>query len=305
MFRAVEGLHSKLQALKGALVDATIISGLDIPTMLEEFEAAEPDPSEVFKWVSFALSIGSSITGLIGGPAEPVGVAMDIAATIIDAVEPDDPESDLANVTSALSSVYEATSKGLGKMLWVATGHGTKQDYYELPAPVDDTFETDIARFFNGGFWLLDDDVDIIRDMRDNMEANIKYKLVDIALKAAEYQLFSDQRVTEEECDRKGQQWMLFQGEHSCFSLFQPFEDHYRGASEEIYDLMEKWGIPDRLTYYTFLNECAATGGDEIKSGVTGHLGVPTCFVNVPSKKLIDVRQIDPNHPSNWVIKDW
>lgn len=305
MFRAVEGLHSKLQALKGALVDATIINGLNIPEMLEEFEAAEPDPSEIFKWASFALSMGSTITGAIGGPAKPVEIVLNLASNVMDAFEPDDPESDLANVTSALSSVYKAAAKGLEDMLWAATGHGDEEDYEKLPAPVDDTFETDIARFFNGGFWLLDDDTDIFQNIKNNTEDNIRYKLVDIALKAAEYHLFSDQRVAEEDCNRKGHQWMLFQGEHSCFSLFQAFEGHYRGASEEIYDLMEKWGIPDRLTYYTFLNECAATGGDEIKSGVTGHLGVPTCFVNVPSKKLIDVRQIDPYHPSNWVLRDW
>jgi len=67
IFQAVKGMQNKFTILRNRLVDETIVTNLLIGEMVEAFQGNEEKTEEVFKWLSAAIGLGSTVGGLIPG----------------------------------------------------------------------------------------------------------------------------------------------------------------------------------------------------------------------------------------------
>ena len=67
IFQAVKGMQNKFTILRNKLVDETIVTNLLIGEMVEAFQGNEDQTEEVFKWLSAAIGLGSTVGGLIPG----------------------------------------------------------------------------------------------------------------------------------------------------------------------------------------------------------------------------------------------
>ena len=65
IFQAVKGMQNKFTILRNKLVEETIVTNLLIGEMVEAFQGNEEHTEEVFKWLSAAIGLGSTVGGLI------------------------------------------------------------------------------------------------------------------------------------------------------------------------------------------------------------------------------------------------
>jgi hypothetical protein len=63
IFEAVQGMQAKLRMLKEKLTSETMVSGFLIPSMVEDFQGAEDQTSDVLKWLAAAVGFGGTLGG--------------------------------------------------------------------------------------------------------------------------------------------------------------------------------------------------------------------------------------------------
>jgi hypothetical protein len=204
---------------------------------------------------------------------------------------------DQGTISGALADAFQQVTGALEKTLRIATGGGTSDDEYNsLPAPEWDTYESKIAKFFNGGWFLIDDDEEIVRQTVGSISNNIQKKVANDVMKAARLHLVADRRDnvrSRESCGfSPGRQWLeLKPGEEYCFYIMRhnnnPNRDNeWVEASEDIYQKMASYGLGDREAYYRANINCALNGGEnkdqiDLKNMIWGK--VPTCYFNLPT----------------------
>jgi hypothetical protein len=68
IFQSVKGMHGKFAELHRQLTTETIVSGLKIGKMVEDFGGEEKTDDNMKGWISAAASMGNALGGLIPGP---------------------------------------------------------------------------------------------------------------------------------------------------------------------------------------------------------------------------------------------
>jgi hypothetical protein len=69
IFQAVKGMHEKFRELNRQFTQETLINGLRIPQMVQDFDGSEDNPSQVRGWIAAAATIGNAVGGLVPGAA--------------------------------------------------------------------------------------------------------------------------------------------------------------------------------------------------------------------------------------------
>ncbi|KAF4981731.1 hypothetical protein FZEAL_2533 [Fusarium zealandicum] len=208
------------------------------------------------------------------------------------AAETDDGEINAGGIQQTLARAYEAGSEKLLSTLRIAMGGGTSEDEYNsLPAPMWDTYETKIAKFFNGGWFLLDDDTAAVDATLKSLSNNIKTKITNEIMKSVSLHLVADKSWevdTQEKCGfAPGRQWMeLKDGKSYCFYIMRRVENALTGKSWEeagadIYEHMATYGLGDRDAYYRNVINCALGGGGDIDTSNMVWNEVPRCYFNL------------------------
>jgi hypothetical protein len=208
----------------------------------------------------------------------------------------EDEDDGAATVSDGLADLFKTASVKLEDTLRIATGGGRNEDEYNsLPAPKWDTYQTKIAKLFNGGWFLLDDDVETVRVTLGSITNNIQKKVANDVMKTSKLHLVADKlggKDSREKCGfSTGRQWMpLRDGEEYCWYIMRndpnPIgEGAWHEVEADIYEKMASYGLGDRETYYKALIDCALNKGDSDKvdtsSLVQGE--IPRCFFNLPA----------------------
>ncbi|KAF4453910.1 hypothetical protein F53441_3435 [Fusarium austroafricanum] len=294
-FQAVKGMHSKFNELHRMLTTETIVSGLKIDQMIKDFEGSESEPGNVKGWFAAAATMGNALGGLIpGGSAASAGLGL-VGGLMSGLALEDKKDNGAATISASLADMFKAASVKLEDTVRIATGGGKNDDEYNsLPAPKWDTYQTKIAKFFNGGWFLLDDDVETVRVTLGSITNNIQKKVANDVMKAGKLHLvadkFSGASESREKCGFKtGRQWLpLRDGEEYCFYIMR-HDQHGNGGwaevGDDIYKKMADFGLGDREPYYKALIDCALNKGDnddvDTSNLVQGE--IPRCFFNMPA----------------------
>ncbi|KAI8679260.1 hypothetical protein NCS57_00203400 [Fusarium keratoplasticum] len=296
IFQAVKGMHEKFRELNRQFTQETLINGLRIPQMVQNFDGSEDNPSQVRGWIAAAATIGNAVGGLVPGAGSGISAGFGILAGIFSALSLNGDEVDQGTISSALANTFEAATTSLEDTLRIATGGGrSEEEYNSLPAPKWDTYETKIAKFFNGGWFLVDDDEEAGRVTIESITNNIQKKVANDVMKAAKYHLVADKRDnvrTREDCGfAPGRQWLeLKDGEEYFFYIMKNNpnrnrENEWVEAAADIYDKMASYGLGDREPFYRAIIDCGLHGGDnkEIDLSNLAWGQVPTCYFNLPA----------------------
>ncbi|KAI5461951.1 hypothetical protein BGZ63DRAFT_355128 [Mariannaea sp. PMI_226] len=295
IFQAVKGLHGKFNVLHTQLSDSTLIAGLNIGQMVSDFQGSEDNSGDVLSWLAAAAGMGGALGSLVPGAGTGIGAGFGILGGIFSALAiGQDDKIDQGSISAGLSDAFAKATDALKNTLRIATGGGQSEDEYNsLPAPMWDTYQSKIAKFFNGGWFLVDDDTVAVTATLESISNNLKIKVANDILKAAGLVLVADKRdnvLTRETCGYStGRQWLpLRDGEEYCFYLMRTQGDtmttlSWVEAEGELYDNMAKYGLGNREPYYTGIIDCALNGGgsDNIDLGNIVWGKVPTCYFNL------------------------
>lgn len=202
--------------------------------------------------------------------------------------------------------MYEGVKKGLEKTLRAAVGQGRDEDEYKsLPADPDDTFETNIAKFFNGGQWLVEIDEANIPQNIEETARNLERRIAHEIIKSNGWALLLDtNKDSADDCgDRTGRQWIEFDNEWYCAKLSRKNDrwSDYEEADDEFHEKLDKYGLGNREPYYKAVVDCAMNGGDGRKMDVTDiHSGeVPRCFFEMKTIKVVGKTYCGKNFECN------
>ncbi|KAL5603764.1 hypothetical protein FOVSG1_006514 [Fusarium oxysporum f. sp. vasinfectum] len=292
IFQAAKGVHAKFKELSRQLTQETLISGLRIGQMVDDFEGNEDNAGKVLGWLAAACSMGNVIGGLIPGAGDGIAAGFGLMGGIFSglATEVGDDEIDQGSISAALADVFEAATKTVEATLRIVMGGGENEDEYNsLPAPEWDTLKSKIAKFFNGGWFLLDDDAKAVQVAISSISNNIKPKVANDIMKAAKLHLVADKDVkSREDCGyATGRQWMsLKDGEEYCFYIMRNKNGHQHNwvnVDADIYEKMASYGLGNREQYYRAVLDCALSDVDDVDVGNLSWGTIPTCYFNLPA----------------------
>lgn len=197
-------------------------------------------------------------------------------------------------MATGLIDAFVAASDALERTLKIVTGLGkTEQDFLTLPAPIHDTYRSKITKFFNGGWWLLNDDSTVVQDLFASVKWNLQRKIASDIMNGADWKLIVDLRAevaSEEKCrTQRGRHWLEYEdGVFSCFYIAKVGIERgglsdrpdVEEAGEELYDSMKKYGFDGEEDYYRDVLDCAVNGNDEKELDVSNVSfgSTPTCY---------------------------
>ncbi|KAI1038842.1 hypothetical protein LB503_007887 [Fusarium chuoi] len=296
-FQAVKGMHGKFAELHRQLTTETLVNGFKIGQMLKDFSGNENGGGNMKGWLSAAATMGNALGGLVPGVGSGISAGMGILAGIMSGLSLGDDEDDgAATISAGLADLFKSASVKLEDTLRIATGGGRNDDEYNsLPAPKWDTYETKIAKFFNGGWFLLDDDIETVRVTLGSITNNIQKKVANDVMKASKLHLVADKlggKDSREDCGfSTGRQWLpLRDGEEYCWYIMRNDpnpnrEGEWTEVGADIYEKMASFGLGDREPYYKALIDCALNKGDsdEVDTSNLVQGEIPRCFFNLPA----------------------
>ncbi|RGP61322.1 hypothetical protein FLONG3_10556 [Fusarium longipes] len=299
IFQAVMGMQKKFTMLKNALIDETIVANLLIGQMVEEFGGKEDQTGDVLKWLSAAMGLGSTIGGLVPGAGDTVSTGFDIMGGIFDIIaeETAPEEIDQGSISAALAGVFSAASKQIETTMRLAAGNlrtkegETIETFNKLPAAnkYGPWIHSPITKFFNGGWFLLDEISDPVGELIRSFSGSIQPKIANNVMKAANLRLVGDKRIgSQEDCGyATGRQWMSFKdSENYCFYLMK-FDEHgmhgakWTEAGEDVYANMAKYKLGLRDPYYRAIIDCATSGEEGLNLDNLGFNNIPVCFFDL------------------------
>ncbi|KAF5658674.1 hypothetical protein FHETE_9738 [Fusarium heterosporum] len=291
-FQAIKGMHSKFAELHRKLTSETIIEGLKIDQMLSAFGGIDKPPSKMDDWIPIAIRIGGVLGGFIPGVGPIISPALNIFGSVLGGTNLRDPKpSPAPTLKAAVADLFRSASVRLEDTLRIATGGGTNQDEYNsLPAPKEDTFDSKVAKMLNGGWFLLDDDVEAMRWVFSSIVDNLQRKIANEVMSSSGLRLIAtkDRFKTREECTGPGKRWLpLHDGQEYCWYIMRQADDNWSDVTEDVYTNMASFGLGDQQleTYYKAIIDCALRPGDK-KDADTSDMVVgqiPQCFFNLPA----------------------
>ncbi|KAM0347335.1 hypothetical protein ACHAPU_004854 [Fusarium lateritium] len=296
MFQAVRGMHGKFAELHRQLTTETLINGLKIDQMITDFSGDGYSPGRVKPWLSAAATMGNALGGLIPGVGSGVSAGMGLFAGIMSGLSVGEGDEDpSATIKDRLADLFKEASVKLEDTLRIVTGGGRNEDEYNnLPAPKWDVYQSKIAKFFNGGWFLLDDDAETVSVTLGSITNNIQKKVANDVMKSAQLYLVADKLTgadSREKCGYDtGRQWLpLREGEEYCFYIMRNKPDPNREGEwtevgADIYEKMADFGLGDRESYYSALIDCALNKGDndDVDTSNLAMGEIPRCFFNMP-----------------------
>ncbi|KAG7122187.1 hypothetical protein HYQ44_003085 [Verticillium longisporum] len=294
VFMAVNGLHQKLTALYNELFEKTMLNTLAIPTMVEKLGGDQGSGGDVLKWLTAAAGAGGAVAGMSPNGAI-VGGGLSFLSAMFGAAAEE--EKDLVDdIGAAMGAAFEKTSARISRALGAAVGRATDPgDYNALPAgPGSEPFQSSIAKFFSGGWWLLENDsADVTGALQATVDA-VKMKVVDQILQSSGYYLLVDRHDnTLELCGTPlGRQWMpvrVGEADH-CMYVAKVGEGlgSFYEAPAEVYEAMAEYGLGNRMAYYRILLDCAlnSAGDPSVRTDALVPGQIPLCYFNMKAVYL-------------------
>ncbi|KAM0345693.1 hypothetical protein ACHAPU_006348 [Fusarium lateritium] len=291
IFKAAQGARNKLLGMKDQLTEQTIISNGQIDQMALDFAGNSDGGAHALTWLAASATMANGLGGLIPGAGPGIAAGFGFLGGLFSglASEAQGSEVDAADIKSGLAKAYEKAQGKIDTVLSLAMGGGSNpQDYDVLPAPEWDTYETKVAKFFNGGWWLTDDDATAVNLVLRSVGNNLAMKVANSIMKSAGIRLVAEQNddfKTAEDCGYgPGRQWMeLKDGQFYCFYLMRGGNDP-EDVDDVIYEKMAEHGLGNREAYYRSVIDCALNGGGEVAAGDNVFGEIPRCFFDIPAK---------------------
>ncbi|KAF4985217.1 hypothetical protein FGRMN_11260, partial [Fusarium graminum] len=291
-FQAVKGMHGKFAELHRQLTSETLVDGLKIDQMLSDFGGVDVPPNNMRGWLPAAASIGSNLAKFIPVVGSEVGIGLSIFGSVMSGSFLNNPNPNPApTLKAAVADLFQSASHRVEDTLRIATGGGRNQDEYNsLPAPKWDNFESKVAKMLNGGWFLLDDDVEAVASTLRSIIENLKMKIVNEVMSSSGLRLvaFHDQFYNiREECTGPGMRWLpLGDGKEYCWYIRREDNGHLPNVKPDVYTKMASYGFGDEQleTYYKHIIDCGLSPGDH-KDVDTGNFvagQIPQCFFNLP-----------------------
>ncbi|KAH7216127.1 hypothetical protein DER44DRAFT_654188 [Fusarium oxysporum] len=299
IFKAAEGARNKLLGIKDQLTEQTIISNGQIDQMAIDFGGNSDGGVHSLTWLAASSSMAGALGGLVPGAGPALGAGFGFLSGLFTglAAEAQGDEVDTPDIKAGLAKAYEKAQGKIDLILSLAMGGGSKpEDYDILPAPMWDTYETKIAKFFNGGWWLVDDDAVSVNLVLRSVGNNLHKKVANSIMKSAGLKLVAEKNdnfKTAEDCGfAPGRQWMeLKDGRFYCFYLMRG-SNNLEEVDEGIYSKMAEHGLGDREKYYRSMIDCALNGGGEVDASKLVFNEIPHCYFDLP------VKFVERNHNS-------
>ncbi|CCT69560.1 uncharacterized protein FFUJ_05456 [Fusarium fujikuroi IMI 58289] len=304
IFQAAKGMHSKFKALKTKITEKTIISSLRIGQMVSDFGGNEDDTGDMVKWLASASAIGGALSGLSANPG--FGVGLYLFGGIFSAFgNLKQEEIDQGSISAGLADLFEAAVDRLDETMRIVMGGGTEEQYNALKTSNPDPYKLPVANFFNGGFFLLNDNSEAVQLALNSVYGNIQPKVANNVMKAAQFHLVADKRRTSrEDCGYEtGRQWMaLREGEEYCFYIMRHDPKPNRvgdwaEVSGEVYDKMASYGLGNREVYYRAILDCALSPNDNVDLGSLVGGEIPTCYFDLPAVYVDKDREVGCGDP--------
>ncbi|KAF5673877.1 hypothetical protein FHETE_3264 [Fusarium heterosporum] len=291
-FQAIKGMHGKFAELHRQLTSETLIEGLKIDQMLSDFGGIDQAPSSMRGWLPTSSYIGAALGGFIPGVGPLISAGLSIFGGVMSGVFLNNVKpSPAPTLKAAVANLFRAASDRLDDTLRIATGGGRNQDEYNsLPAPKEDNFDSKVVKMLNGGWFLLDDDIEIVRSTLNSIVNNLQRKIVNEVMVSSGLRLVSDKTrfKTRDECTGKGKRWLpLHDGEEHCWYFMRQDGDKWSQVDDDVYAKMGSYGLGDQEqeAYYKATIDCALRPGDK-KDVDTSNLvlgQIPLCFFNMPA----------------------
>ena len=234
-----------------------------------------------------AISAGA---GIVSGIISNTIAAKDALGE--EPVTSDDMEKNLVDAFTAASDALENTIR-------ISTGGSDKKDeYLTLPAPRNDFNKAKVAKFFNGGWFLLDDNSKAVQDLFSSVKGNLRRKVASDVMNGAGWKLMIDRRHqvnNGKKCRtrRRGGRWLEFKdGDFGCFYLaeysrriissggFGKMQESEEEASVKVYEAMKSFGFDRLEEYYRRVLDCVLHGGKdkELDMSTLGYGKPPRCY---------------------------
>lgn len=212
-----------------------------------------------------------------------------------------------------MADLFEAAVDRLDETMRIVMGGGTEDQYNALKTPNPDPYKKPVANFFNGGFFLLNDNAEAVQMALNSVYGNIQPKVANNVMKAAKFYLVADKRRTgREDCGyATGRQWMaLREGEEYCFYIMRHDPKPNRvgdwaEVSGEVYHKMASYGLGNREVYYRAILDCALNPNDNVDLGSLVGGKIPTCYFDLPAVYIDKDREVGCGDPFTTVECDY
>lgn len=206
-------------------------------------------------------------------------------SSIIDVLPQKEPQDISGDVRAAVADAVESTADGIEELMQLMIGSVSDESAYEkLPAPIHDTYETNIAKFFNGGWALVDLDTGDFLNLVERSVQQLRMQIADKVMKAAGWRLYVRGNSNAESCGSKtGRQLINFNGETLC--TYMARWESGKGVhepSEEFFEAMARYGLWNRQYYYENLLDCTWGNNGEWTTDV------PKCYYSMEAIRCAD-----------------
>ncbi|KAG5764648.1 hypothetical protein H9Q69_009016 [Fusarium xylarioides] len=283
-------LDNDCSAMKNMECTEQYENGLRIGQMVSDFGGNEDDTGDMVKWLASASAIGGALSGLSANPG--FGVGLYLFGGIFSAFgNLKQEEIDQGSISAGLADLFEAAVDRLDETMRIVMGGVSEDQYNALKTSNPDPYKLPVANFFNGGLFLLNDNAEAVQLALNSVYGNIRPKVANNVMKAAQFYLVADKRrKSREDCGyATGRQWMaLREGEEYCFYIMRHDPKPNRvgdwaEVSGEVYDKMASYGLGNREVYYRAILDCALSPNDDVDLGSLVGGKIPTCYFNLPA----------------------
>ncbi|KAI9172533.1 hypothetical protein HJFPF1_02037 [Paramyrothecium foliicola] len=288
IFTAVKGFHNIMDVYYNKLRDETIFNSLQIDKMIEDLDGSPETGDDMLNWVAAAFTMLGSGFGPVRGLGEPYG----LIGTLLPLATKEEKEPINGDIKAGLADAFRATTKHLEKTLRMVMGTAeSEEDYENLPAPTDDSYESKIAKFFNTGAWLVEIDSSGVTTQLEEAVANLGRKVASEALAGGGWALVLNDHITNtDDCTggAVGRQWIEWDnGKSYCASMHWKDEQtarHVEAKPEFYEEKMKHYGIDNLDLYYRSVMDCAFHGDQGHSLVLNGPeiFKVPRCFFRLP-----------------------
>ena len=287
IFQAVKGARTIMGKMHRQLTEDALLNGLRVDEMVSDLEGEDDDNLDILSWLSASFTIiGGATAGnpVIGG----VSTMMSGIFSMMNINKDEEDEPINGGVRASIADMLEKTKKSIAFTLSTAMGDNEDEEAYKkLPAFVDDSLRTNIGKFFNSGWWLIEVNDESITEAIEAAGDNFGKKVAESVMQKAGFKLVLDRRdnkVTKNCEDKTDGMTLDVDGSSYCVYLAKFHSDTaFDRADGGYHENMKKYGIGDLKWYYNSVVDCAMNGGDNKEMDVGNIQGgkTPRCFFNM------------------------
>ena len=287
IFQAVKGARTTIGFVHRELTEEAILNGLRVDDMVSDLEGKDDENIDIAAWFSASFTIiGGATAGnpIVSGFSSMMSGIFSMMSLGQD--EEDEPIN--GGVRSSIADMMERTKESLVFTLSTAMGDNEDEEAYKkLPAFLDDSLRTNIGKFFNSGWWLVEVNSEDIKNAIKAAGENFGKKVAELVMQQAGFKLVVDRRDNKmtKNCEDKANGMMIdVDGSSYCVYLAKfHSEISLDRADEDYHEKMKKYGIANLEWYYNAVIDCAMNGGKnrDIDMGNMKAGKTPRCFFNI------------------------